>query len=138
MINDEKIISKCSIPEELIRRSEFMTHEVFNSYHSETAMMRYLYTLENKDFGLNTGMIPLGSCTMKLNAASAMRPLTTPHVNNIHPFAPEWQTKGYKALIKDMEEWLAEITQCDSVSLQPNSDAQGEFINDNTWLSYVK
>ena len=113
-----------------------MTHEVFNSYHSETAMMRYLYNLEKKDFGLNTGMIPLGSCTMKLNAASAMRPLTTSHVSSIHPFAPSWQTKGYSALIKDMEKWLAEITQFDSVSLQPNSGAQGEFTGLMTIRAY--
>ena len=109
------------------RKSEFMTHDVFNQCHSETAMMRYLYNLEKKDLGLNTAMIPLGSCTMKLNSANVMTPLTWNITGNIHPFVPLWQAKGYDTMLKELESWLAECTQFYAVSLQPNSGAQGEY-----------
>eukprot|EP00485_Elphidium_margaritaceum_P004012 CAMPEP_0202687720 /NCGR_PEP_ID=MMETSP1385-20130828/3362_1 /ASSEMBLY_ACC=CAM_ASM_000861 /TAXON_ID=933848 /ORGANISM="Elphidium margaritaceum" /LENGTH=1027 /DNA_ID=CAMNT_0049342559 /DNA_START=74 /DNA_END=3157 /DNA_ORIENTATION=- len=116
-----------TLPSSIRRHSAFMQHATFNTYHSETALMRYLYTLERKDLGLNTAMMPLGSCTMKLNSASAMRPVTWNTVNNVHPFAPHDQTKGYQSLIEDMETWLATITGFDAVSLQPNSGASGEY-----------
>jgi len=109
------------------RTSPYLTHPVFNSHHSETAMMRYLYKLEKRDLGLNTGAMPLGSCTMKLNAATCMLPVTWPTVNQIHPFAPANQREGYDELIKEMEILLAEITGFHSISLQPNSGSQGEY-----------
>jgi len=115
------------IPDSLRRTSKFMQHETFNTHHSETSLMRYLYQLERKDLGLNTAMIPLGSCTMKLNSASVMLPVTWDTVNKIHPFAPPEQTRGYHSLIMDMEVWLAKITGFDAVSLQPNSGAAGEY-----------
>ncbi|MBE3719830.1 aminomethyl-transferring glycine dehydrogenase [Vibrio parahaemolyticus] len=116
-----------AIPEALRRTSEYLTHPVFNTYHSETQMMRYLKQLENKDFSLTHGMIPLGSCTMKLNAAAEMIPITWPEFGSIHPFAPAEQTAGYAALAKDLKEKLCEITGYDAFSLQPNSGASGEY-----------
>jgi glycine dehydrogenase len=116
-----------AIPEALRRTSEFLTHPVFNTHHSETQMMRYLKQLENKDFSLTHGMIPLGSCTMKLNAAAEMIPVTWPEFGSIHPFAPLEQAAGYSALAKDLKEKLCEITGYDEFSLQPNSGASGEY-----------
>ena len=115
------------IPAGLRRTSAFLTHPVFNSYHSETEMLRYLKRLENKDFSLAHGMIPLGSCTMKLNASAQMIPLSWPEFANIHPFAPRDQAQGYMQLIEEFEAMLVEITGYDKISMQPNSGAQGEY-----------
>jgi glycine dehydrogenase len=109
------------------RASAFMTHPVFNTHRSETQMMRYIRSLERKDIGLDTSMIPLGSCTMKLNAATEMLPVTWEHFSRIHPFAPIDQAQGYAQVIAELEQALAEITGFATVSLQPNSGAQGEF-----------
>ena len=115
------------IPVELNRSSPYLTHPVFNTHHSETEMMRYLKSLENKDLSLNTSMIPLGSCTMKLNAASELIPVSWPRFSKIHPFAPEFQWKGYQQMILELESWLSTITGFAATSLQPNSGAQGEY-----------
>lgn len=116
-----------AIPVACQRTSEFLTHPVFNTYRSETQMMRYLKKLENKDFSLTHGMIPLGSCTMKLNAAAEMIPITWPEFGSIHPFAPMEQATGYTALADSLKKQLCEITGYDEFSLQPNSGASGEY-----------
>ncbi|MCA3950576.1 aminomethyl-transferring glycine dehydrogenase [Vibrio vulnificus] len=116
-----------AIPEVCRRTSRFLTHPVFNTHHSETQMMRYLKQLENKDFSLTHGMIPLGSCTMKLNAAAEMIPVTWPEFGALHPFAPIDQAAGYTALAEDLKAKLCEITGYDAFSLQPNSGASGEY-----------
>lgn len=115
------------IPSSLTRSSAFLTHPVFNTHHSESQMMRYIKSLENKDLSLNTSMISLGSCTMKLNAASEMMPLSWAHWSKIHPFAPKDQTEGYQYIIDELSKYLCEITAFDACSLQPNSGAQGEY-----------
>ncbi|KRA36039.1 glycine dehydrogenase [Rhodanobacter sp. Root627] len=115
------------IPETLRRTSPFLTHPVFNSHHSEHEMLRYMRALADKDLAMDRTMIPLGSCTMKLNATAEMIPVTWPEFANIHPFAPAAQTQGYQELITGLEAQLAEITGYDAVSLQPNSGAQGEY-----------
>ena len=118
---------KPSIPTELFRQDKILTHESFQKYHSETEMMRYLRRLADKDIALDRAMIPLGSCTMKLNATSEMMPVSWPEFSNIHPFAPIEQVEGYMELIKDLEEMLATVTGYDAVSLQPNAGSQGEY-----------
>jgi len=115
------------IPDALVRTSAFLTHPVFNRYHSETEMMRYLRKLMDKDLALDRAMIPLGSCTMKLNAASEMLPVTWPQFGRVHPFAPPSQVGGYLQLIDQLEAMLVEITGYDAVSLQPNAGSQGEY-----------
>ena len=115
------------IPSSLTRTSGFLSHPVFNNHHSETEMMRYIKQLENRDLSLNTSMISLGSCTMKLNAASEMIPLSWTHWSSMHPFAPADQTLGYQLIINELEQYLCEITAFDACSLQPNSGAQGEY-----------
>jgi glycine dehydrogenase len=115
------------IPAGLTRTSSYLAHPVFNTHHSESQMMRYIKQLENKDLSLNTSMISLGSCTMKLNAASEMIPLSWAHWSKIHPFAPASQTEGYKYVIDELAGYLCEITAFDACSLQPNSGAQGEY-----------
>jgi glycine dehydrogenase len=116
-----------NIPESLQRTSEFLQYPVFKKYHSETEMMRYLKALENKDLSLTQSMIALGSCTMKLNAATELIPVSWAHFSRIHPFAPSAQTKGYDFIVKDLENLLCKITGFAACSLQPNSGAQGEF-----------
>ena len=118
---------KKSIPGNLNRNSSFLEHTVFNSYHSETEMLRYVHRLEAKDLSLNTSMIPLGSCTMKLNATTEMEAVTWPEFGNIHPFAPTHQTSGYTKLINELGDWLIQYTGFDDISMQPNSGAQGEY-----------
>ena len=114
-------------PDMLARTSEFLKHPVFNSYHTETEMLRYLRRLEGRDLTLNHSMIPLGSCTMKLNSATEMLPVSWPSVKDIHPFAPEEQRTGYTIMLSELESWLAEITGFHAVSLQPNAGSQGEY-----------
>lgn len=117
--------SEVSLPFE--RTTPFLTHPVFNSYHSETELLRYLYRLESRDLSLTTSMIPLGSCTMKLNATAEMMPVTWPEFGQLHPFAPLSQTQGYQTLFQQLEEMLQEITGFAAVSLQPNAGSQGEY-----------
>jgi glycine dehydrogenase len=116
-----------NIPATLTRTSEFLTHPVFNTHHSESQMLRYIKYLENKDLSLNTSMISLGSCTMKLNAATQLIPVSWPQFSNMHPFAPPHQWKGYAKIVKELEAWLSNITGFAATSLQPNSGAQGEY-----------
>ena len=116
-----------NIPSALTRTSDFLTHPLFNTHRSESEMLRYIKSLENKDLSLNTSMISLGSCTMKLNAATQLIPVSWPEFSNIHPFAPADQWKGYKQIIKELEQWLSNITGFAATSLQPNSGAQGEY-----------
>lgn len=115
------------VPESLKRTTPYLEHPVFNSHHSETELLRYIHHLQSKDLSLTHSMIPLGSCTMKLNATTEMIPVSWPEFSSLHPFAPVDQAKGYKTLIDELEKDLAEITGFDAVSLQPNSGAQGEF-----------
>ena len=119
--------SSFRIPQFAIRNSDFLTHPVFNTYHSETEMLRYLRRLESRDLSLCHSMIPLGSCTMKLNATAEMFPISWPEFAKLHPFAPDSQTSGYREMCDQLERWLAEITGFAAVSLQPNAGSQGEF-----------
>lgn len=114
-------------PQALVRTSDYLTHPVFHSHHSETSMLRYLRRLSDRDFALDRGMIPLGSCTMKLNATTEMVAVTWPEFAHLHPFAPATQTEGIRDLIGELSDWLCEITGYDAVSLQPNAGSQGEF-----------
>jgi glycine dehydrogenase len=115
------------IPQSAIRNSDFLTHPIFNTHDTETEMLRYLKKLESRDLSLTTSMIPLGSCTMKLNATAEMFPISWPEISKLHPFAPSDQTTGYMEICKQLEEWLAEISGFAAVSLQPNAGSQGEF-----------
>ena len=116
-----------NIPTSLTRTSEYLTHPIFNSYRSEHEMLRYIKNLENKDLSLNTSMISLGSCTMKLNAATQLIPVSWPEFSSIHPFAPASQWKGYQQILTELEAWLSNVTGFTATSLQPNSGAQGEY-----------
>ncbi|MBE7325707.1 aminomethyl-transferring glycine dehydrogenase [Nocardioides sp. Y6] len=116
-----------TLPETLRRRTAYLTHEVFSSHHSETQMLRYLTRLAGRDYALDRGMIPLGSCTMKLNATTEMEPISLPGFADLHPFAPADDALGYRRLVADLEGWLAEVTGYDRVSIQPNAGSQGEL-----------
>ncbi|QAV22194.1 aminomethyl-transferring glycine dehydrogenase [Proteus hauseri] len=125
---DAKVASSSSsIPTSMLRNDAVLTHENFHNYHSETEMMRYMHRLENKDLALNQAMIPLGSCTMKLNAAAEMIPITWPEFTELHPFCPPYQAKGYQIMIEQLSTWLAALTGYDAMCMQPNSGAQGEY-----------
>jgi glycine dehydrogenase len=126
---DQQIVAtgSSSIPSALIRTTDILSHPVFNSYQSETEMLRYIKSLEDKDLALNHSMISLGSCTMKLNATAEMIPVTWPEFGKLHPFAPLEQTQGYQHMIAELSEWLIDITGYDNISMQPNSGAQGEY-----------
>jgi len=126
---DEAVVAcgQSSIPASLVRESAILTHPVFNSYHSETDMLRYIKRLEDKDLALNHSMISLGSCTMKLNATAQMIPVSWPEFANMHPFAPIDQAQGYVAMINELEKWLVELTGYDKFSMQPNAGSQGEY-----------
>ena len=121
------LLQSNSLDDKNIRKTNYLNHDVFNSYHSETEMLRYIHKLETKDLSLNTSMIPLGSCTMKLNATTEMVPVTWPEFSNIHPFVPVRQVKGYMKIFNDLKSWLSILTGFDDCSLQPNSGAQGEY-----------
>jgi glycine dehydrogenase len=116
-----------ALPEALRRTTPYLTHEVFSTHHSETAMLRYLRKLSARDYALDRGMIPLGSCTMKLNATTEMEPISLPGFADLHPFAPAEDAAGYRQLVNDLEGWLAEVTGYDRVSIQPNAGSQGEL-----------
>ncbi|MDU4092988.1 MAG: aminomethyl-transferring glycine dehydrogenase [Pantoea sp.] len=116
-----------SVPPALLRQQPILTHPVFNRYHSETEMMRYMHSLEKKDLALNQAMIPLGSCTMKLNAAAEMIPITWPEFAELHPFCPPEQAAGYLQMIGQLSQWLVQLTGYDALCMQPNSGAQGEY-----------
>ncbi len=133
----ENILNLKSFDEKFDRQSDYLTHEVFNSYHTETEMMRYIKKLERRDISLTHSMISLGSCTMKLNAASEMLPLSRPEFSGIHPLAPKNQTEGYTELIEGLEDYLRIITGMDATSLQPNSGAAGEFAGLVSIKSYL-
>jgi glycine dehydrogenase len=123
----ERLDADAPLPASLARTSPFLSHPVFSAHRSETAMLRYLRRLADRDYALDRGMIPLGSCTMKLNATTEMEPISLPGFAGLHPFAPAGQFDGYAQLFDDLTKWLAEITGYDAVSLQPNAGAQGEY-----------
>ncbi len=135
-VSSFKVPKSLKVPSRLRRTSEYLTHPVFNSYHTETKMMRYIKRLENKDLSLTHSMIPLGSCTMKLNAATQLIPVSWEEFANIHPFAPVSQAKGYHKIFNELEAYLSEITGFAACSLQPNSGAQGEYAGLMTIRAY--
>ncbi|MFK7976349.1 MAG: aminomethyl-transferring glycine dehydrogenase [Halioglobus sp.] len=124
---DEAVIENAGIPDSLLRSTNYLNHPLFNNYHSETEMLRYMRYLEDKDIALNRAMIPLGSCTMKLNATTEMLAVTWPEFARMHPFAPREQTAGYQMLLEELDDMLRECTGYDAISMQPNSGAQGEY-----------
>jgi glycine dehydrogenase len=124
---DSEVEAPSALPAGLVRETDFLTHDVFRSHHSETAMLRYLRSLSDQDYALDRGMIPLGSCTMKLNATTEMEPISWPEFAGIHPFAPAEDAEGYHVLVEQLSTWLAEVTGYDKVSLQPNAGSQGEL-----------
>jgi glycine dehydrogenase len=126
-VNVAELPATAALPPDLTRSTPYLTHPVFNTHHSETEMLRYLKRLEDRDLSLTSAMIPLGSCTMKLNATAEMVPVTWPALGRLHPFAPREQAQGYAELFRQLESWLAEITGFAAVSLQPNAGSQGEF-----------
>ena len=134
---EEGVPVRLRVPKALVRTSAYLQHPVFNTHHSETEMLRYLTHLQSKDLSLADAMIPLGSCTMKLNATTQMLPVTWPTVGRIHPFAPADQMEGYHMLCRELEWALARITGLDAVSLQPNSGAQGEYAGLRVILAYL-
>ena len=143
--NREPSFSSCSteyhpitLPDKLLRNTQILQQKVFNQYHTETEILRYMHRLESKDLSLNTSMIPLGSCTMKLNATVEMIPVTWEEFSNIHPFAPGDQVRGYRKLFERLEKWLSEITGFSAVSLQPNAGSQGEYAGLLTIRNYYK
>src|SRR5947207_12131034 len=127
MVEDLGAKADAAIPESLRRTSPYLTHPVFHRYRSETEMLRYIKRLEARDLSLTSAMIPLGSCTMKLNATTEMVPLSWREFNRLHPFAPREQATGYRTLFRQLQDMLAEIPGFPKISLQPNSGAQGEF-----------
>jgi glycine dehydrogenase len=131
-----QLINESMVPENLVRKSTFLQHEVFNNHHSESQLMRYIKKLERKDLSLNHSMISLGSCTMKLNAAAEMLPLSMANWNSIHPFAPIEQAEGYKIMLKKLEQQLNVVTGFQGTTLQPNSGAQGEYAGLMTIRAY--
>jgi glycine dehydrogenase len=126
-LDKEVALDSRSIPQAMLRDDAILTHPVFNRYHSETEMMRYMHSLERKDLALNQAMIPLGSCTMKLNAAAEMIPITWPEFAELHPFCPASQAEGYHQMIAQLSQWLVKLTGYDAFCMQPNSGAQGEY-----------
>ncbi|WP_370255915.1 aminomethyl-transferring glycine dehydrogenase [Erwinia sp. 198] len=124
---DSAVVDSASVPPAMLRKEAILTHPVFNRYHSETEMMRYMHSLERKDLALNQAMIPLGSCTMKLNAAAEMIPITWPEFAELHPFCPADQAAGYLQMIGQLSQWLVQLTGYDALCMQPNSGAQGEY-----------
>ena len=126
-VDDELLEVEAGLPSDLRRTTPYLMHPVFHAHRSETAMLRYLRSLADKDYALDRGMIPLGSCTMKLNATTEMEPISWPEFANMHPYAPAAQTAGYTDLVSTLELWLAELTGYDAVSVQPNAGSQGEL-----------
>ena len=126
-LDQEVSASDSTIPASILRHGAILTHPVFNRYHSETEMMRYMHSLERKDLALNQAMIPLGSCTMKLNSAAEMIPITWPEFAELHPFCPANQAEGYHQMISQLSDWLVKLTGYDALCMQPNSGAQGEY-----------
>jgi glycine dehydrogenase len=126
-LTDVDVRTPDALPGELLRASAFLEHPVFNTHRSETSMLRYLRRLSARDYALDRGMIPLGSCTMKLNATTEMEPISLPGFADLHPFAPAADAEGYRQLVTDIEGWLATLTGYDTVSIQPNAGSQGEL-----------
>jgi len=121
------VVGDHNLPANSVRTSSYLRHPIFNTHRSETSMLRYLRTLSDRDLALDRSMIPLGSCTMKLNSTTEMEAVTWPEFASLHPFSPAAQSAGTRQLIQELSDWLVEITGYDAVSLQPNAGSQGEF-----------